>query len=66
MSAEIGRRFEFHLATSRTGPLHQEVRLRHRQLAQFIEEGIPESRERALALTALQESMWCNAAVAYR
>lgn len=67
MSQEVEQRFTFHPATDVTGPLHDAVRLHHRALAQFIEGSLPASRERSLALTALQESqMWCNAAVAYR
>lgn len=67
MSKEIATRFSFHPATEFTGPVHDEVRAEHRELAAWIEHMLPDCRERSLALTALQESMmWCNAAVAYR
>lgn len=66
-AADVIRRFSFHPATPETGPIHDEARLRHRELACWITDVIPESREASLALTALQESMmWCNAAIAYR
>ncbi len=64
---EIEQRFTFHPAASyKTMELHQEVRDHHRVMAAFIVAHVPDSRERSLALTKLQESMWCNAAVAYR
>lgn len=67
MSKEVSTRFEFHPATPATGPRHDAVRMQHRELAAWIEDHVPASREQSLALTALQESMmWCNAAIAYR
>lgn len=67
MWAEVTQRFDFHPATEVTAPQHNAVRVQHRELALWITANLPESRERALALTALQESMmWCNATVAYR
>lgn len=67
-STEVLRRFSYHPAkTTKTQLTHDMVRLHHRELAAWIEDVMPNSREKALALTALQESMmWCNAAVAYR
>ncbi len=69
MSKEIAQRFEYHSAADDQDKqaLHSEVRAQHAMLARWIEGSIVDSRERALALTALQESMmWANAAVAYR
>jgi hypothetical protein len=65
---EIATRFQFHPAdTTDKQDRHEAVRLMHGDLAHWIETAVPDSRERSLALTALQESMmWCNAAVAYR
>jgi hypothetical protein len=64
---EVTQRFEFHKADDITGPRHDEIRLEFKAVAAFIDETLPDCREKALALTALQESMmWCNAAVAYR
>lgn len=44
---------------------HEGVRERAAALAVWLNEALPESREKSLALTALQEAaMWANAAVA--
>lgn len=62
---EIEERFSFHPGTDVTGPKHDEVRTRLRLLALWVLDDVPQSRERSLALTALQEAMmWCNAAIA--
>lgn len=62
---DVAERFRFHPATPATGPKHEEVREQHRTLALWVLANLPNSRERALALTALQESMmWANAAIA--
>lgn len=67
MESEIENRFSYHPATAQTGPIHDAVRQQHLNLAYWLLEILPESREQSLALTALQESMmWANAAVAYR
>jgi hypothetical protein len=65
--SDIRQRFSYHPATEVTGPKHDKVRSAYLNMANYIIENIPNSREQALALTALQESMmWCNAAIAYR
>lgn len=57
--------FGFHGATDVTRPMHEEVRIHCKELAHWIVENTPMSREQSLALTALQEcQMWTNAAVA--
>jgi hypothetical protein len=62
---DLEDRFTFHPATIKTGPVHDLVRSKHRDLAEWVYEMVPDSRERSLALTALQEAMmWANAAVA--
>lgn len=63
--AEVEFRFRFHAATDITKPKHEAVRDKIRLLALWVLDDIPASRERALALTALQEAMmWANAAIA--
>lgn len=58
-------RFAFHPATEITGPLHDEIRKQHQEMAAWILDFVPPGRHQSLALTALQESMmWSNAAVA--
>lgn len=62
---DIADRFRFHPGTAITGPKHDEVRRKLRTVALWVLDDVPDSRERALALTALQEAMmWCNAAIA--
>jgi DUF438 domain-containing protein len=64
---EVLERFRFHPATEVTGPIHDNIRAVFMETAEWIIENqdIPESREKSLAVTALQQSMmWCNAAVA--
>lgn len=62
---EILDRFSFHPATAKTGPVHDSVRAKHAELAEWLINNIPPGRHQSLALTSLQESMmWSNAAVA--
>jgi hypothetical protein len=62
---DLEDRFTFHPATDKTGPLHDDVRRKHLLMAVWVNEMVPDSREKSLALTALQEAMmWANAAVA--
>jgi hypothetical protein len=62
---EINRRFGFHPATDQTIPLFEDNRARAIALASHWDETLPDGREKALALTALQEAvMYANAAVA--
>lgn len=62
---EITERFSFHPGTDITAPKHDLVRIQLRQVALWVNDEIPESREKSLALTALQEAMhWCNSAIA--
>lgn len=58
-------RLGYHKATEVTVPLHRELRFAFIGLAHEVILKVPAGRERALALTALQESlMWANAGVA--
>lgn len=66
MSADIENRFNFHPATTaeKRGE-HGSIREAHKVLALFIEDNVPASREKALALTNLEQAMfWANAAIA--
>jgi hypothetical protein len=62
---DIFNRFEFHSATDTTGQLHAHVRQECGQLAQYLNDLLPEGREKSLAITHLEEVMfWSNAAIA--
>lgn len=66
---EIEHRFGFHKATvegdNATLPRHRDLRLRYKNFAAFLDDLLPDSREKSLVFTALQEaSMWSHCAVA--
>jgi len=64
--ADIDNRFAFHAATTQEKrDEHTSVRQQCRQLADFLNERLPERREKSLAMTHLEEVMlWSNAAIA--
>jgi len=62
---ELEPLFGFHPATETTGPLHEEARAKCLELAKWINQNVPDSREKSIALTKVQEAMWAsNAAIA--
>ena len=63
---DIEHRFAFHAAlTEEKRDAHTSVRQRCRQLADQLNEALPEGREKSLAITHLEEVMfWGNAALA--
>jgi hypothetical protein len=63
---EIRDRFRHHAPKTQARiDAHEGIRERSAALAVWLNEALPESREKSLALTALQEAaMWANAAVA--
>ena len=65
-SADIENRFAFHPATTEEKrAAHTSVRHHCRVLADFLNEKLPEGREKSLAVTHLEEVMlWGNAALA--
>lgn len=64
--ADIEHRFAFHAATTQEKrDEHTSVRQHCRRLADELNERLPEGREKALAVTKLEEVMfWANAAIA--
>jgi hypothetical protein len=65
-SEDIVHRFAFHASpTQEKRDEHTSVRQACRRLADELNERLPEGREKALAVTKLEEVMfWANAAVA--
>jgi hypothetical protein len=63
---DIEHRFAFHAATTQEKrDEHTSVRAAHRDLALKVLHGVPDGREKALALTKIEEAMfWSNAAIA--
>lgn len=63
---DIEHRFAFHAATTEEKrDAHTSVRQNCRSLADFLNDRLPEGREKALAVTHLEEVMfWGNAALA--
>jgi exoribonuclease R len=63
---DIENRFAFHPAsTQEKRNEHGAIRTHCKELAFYLEEKLPEGREKALAITKLEETMfWANAAAA--
>jgi len=63
--ADLWNRFTFHPSTSITAATYEAMRAKALELALWMDENAPESREKSLALTNLDQTvMWFNAAVA--
>ena len=63
---EIVRRFGFRRPTARTISAVEENRHRVIEYALYLDETLPDGREKDLALTALQQcAMWANYAVTH-
>lgn len=61
----IANDFGYHKATAETGPMHDAVRTHFKELAYWLIDNTPASREQSLMLTELQQAqMWANAAIA--
>lgn len=62
---DIEKRFKHHSPTAEKITQHEDVRSETRLLAHYFDDELPESREKALALTKLEEALfWANAAIA--
>jgi hypothetical protein len=64
-AAEIDRRFTHRVPNDKRRPIHEQARHDFGWFAHSLNQLLPESREKSLALTALEEaSFWAHAAVA--
>lgn len=65
MKARARNDFGFHPATEITRPMHEAVRVKMYQLAEWIIDNTPQGRDQSLALSALEDvAMRCNKAIA--
>jgi len=62
---ELDNRFNHHPPVGLTGIAHDQTRAEVKKLAKWLSDYLPESREKAVAFTKLEEVMfWANAAIA--
>jgi hypothetical protein len=62
---DIDNRFTYHALKDGQADRYGKIRFQARLVAYLIESECPDSRERSLALTRLEEAvMWANAAIA--
>lgn len=65
MAYDIKNNFKYHVPNSEQQSKYEEIRVLGRNLVEFILAGCPESRERSIALTKVEEAvMWANASIA--
>ena len=65
MKEDITNRFTYHPPKDDQPARYEALRAAAKVLAMTIDDYVPESREKSLALTKLQEaSMWANAGIA--
>jgi hypothetical protein len=65
MNPVIVNNFKYHKADEVKGQKHDAVRNNCRELADTMDKLLPNSREKSLAMTKLEETMmWANAAIA--
>lgn len=63
--ADLDNRFTFHPATDEQGVTYKSIRDFARHFAMYLNETCPDGREKALAVTKLEEAVfWANAAIA--
>lgn len=62
---ELENRFTYHTPKDGQQERYERIRYKGKMLAAYINECCPESREKSLALTKIEEAvMWANAAIA--
>ena len=62
---ELEKRFTYHAPKEGQPLKYETIRDTAKRFAEFLDEVCPESREKSLALTKLEESvMWANASIA--
>lgn len=62
---DLENRFTYHAPKPGQGSRYETIRTRAREFATLVGEFCPDSREKSLAITHLEEAvMWANAAIA--
>lgn len=62
---ELENRYTYHAPKEEQLERYKRIRYKAKMLAAYINEKCPESREKSLALTKIEEAvMWANAAIA--
>lgn len=65
MDPKIENNFTYHAPREGQPAMYQAIREKAKELAYLIDELVPDSREKSLAMTKLEEcSMWANAGIA--
>lgn len=65
MNERIENAYTYHAPKEGQEDKHQRIRAKAKELAYLIDEECPDSREKSLAMTKLEEcAMWANASVA--
>lgn len=65
MNQQIENNFKYHAPKEGQPEIYTQLREKAKELAYLIDEMVPNSREKALAMTKLEEAvMWANAGVA--
>lgn len=63
--AQIENTFSYHRPFGDQPQRYESIRAKARELAEVVQESCPESREKSLAVTNLQQAvMWANASIA--
>lgn len=62
---DLPKRFTYHPPTPDQVPVYETIRARGRAFAEWLDAHVPDSREKSLAITNIEQAvMWANAAVA--
>jgi hypothetical protein len=62
---ELANRFTYHAPKKDQPARYEKIRFNGRNLAEMVNELCPDSREKSLSLTKIEEAvMWANAAIA--
>ncbi|WP_163538322.1 hypothetical protein [Gracilibacillus sp. YIM 98692] len=65
MNQQIENNFKYHAPSEEKVKVYNGLREHFKHMAQIIDRRCPDSREKSLALTKLEESMmWANASIA--